>query len=166
MSHGGETLFPVRPEKDALFHMSERWNSLLLLNDIRIMQLLETFQYGILYILASFIVGTTLDYSFPHYEETKNVWKVFGEVVGQCLLLVLGVFYSRKLVKIVPFLFVINGNNKYRPYEIPEYGGEIMISMVLIGTQLNLLKKIDLLSRKLYEVVIGEKKKVGASLGF
>jgi hypothetical protein len=166
MSHAGETLFPIAPEKAAMHHIQERWNSFLRVDDIRLMQIFETVQYSILYIFASFILGTTLDYSFPHYQETKDVWKVFGEVIGQCLLLVLGVFYSRKLVTVVPFLFVLNSNNKYRPYEIPEYGGEIMISMVLIGSQLNLLKKIDFLSRKLYEYVSGDQKKIGTSLGF
>jgi hypothetical protein len=166
MSQSGGIGFSIQPEKNALRHIEERLSSFFSLDDIRIMQLFETFQYSILYIFASFIVGTTLDFSFPEYDETKETWKIFVEVIGQCLLLVLGVFYSRKLVKIVPFLFILNNNNKYRPYEIPEYGGEIMISMVLIGTQLNLLKKIDFLSRDLYEFVTGETKKVGVSLGF
>jgi hypothetical protein len=49
----------------------------------------------------------------------------------------------------MPFVFAFN--SKYRVHESDEYHGEIMIAVVLIGAQINLIKKIDLLSKNVYK---------------
>jgi hypothetical protein len=64
-------------------------------------------------------------------------------------MLIIVVFYCRKIVKVMPFVFAFN--SKYRVHESNEYEGEIMIALVLIGVQINLIKKLDLLSKKFYE---------------
>ena len=94
------------------------------------------------------------------------------EVLLQGILLAITVFYVRKIVKIMPFLFVlntdINGDGKvdaYHPYQATEYSGEVMIALVVVGAQFNLIKKIDLLSRRLYKWIYGEEKKIEHSLG-
>ena len=88
------------------------------------------------------------------------------------ILLAIAVFYVRKIVKIMPFMFVlqtdINGDgrvDKYHPYLASEYSGEVMIALVLIGAQFNLIKKLDLLSRRLYKWLYNEEKTVQHSLG-
>ena len=40
-----------------------------------------------------------------------------------------------------------------------------MIALILVGSQLNLIKKVDLLSRKIYKVIHKEEKKIGISIG-
>jgi hypothetical protein len=165
-------ILPISIEKDAVEHMSQRFRSLLLLNEVRIMELLESLQFGIGYLVIGFLAGITLDYIFPRYDETKNPWTVLGEVTAQCICLILVTYYVRKIVKIMPFMFVMNWDldgdgkvPKYRPYESTEYSGEIMIAVILIGTQINLIKKIDLVSRNLYQFIYGDTKAIGVSLG-
>ena len=79
------------------------------------------------------------------------------EIIFQIIALIIGAFYIRKIVKIMPFLFVINydidGDGripKYRPYQSTEFEGELMMGLVFIASQKNLLNKIDLISDRLY----------------
>ena len=82
--------------------------------------------------------------------------------------MIVGTFYLRKLVKIMPFLFTVSfagGRVKYIPYQSEEYGGEVMIALVFLGAQFNFIKKLDLLSRRFYKWLYDEEKVVGSSLG-
>ena len=162
-------MFTVRPADHAMEHVKTRTQKLLLTNEVRVMELLESIQYGVLYLVTGFALGVTLDYSFPNYNEQTKTSVLFAEVALQCLLLIVLTFYLRKIVKIVPFLFVIDftgsGKTSYRPYEAAEYGGEVIIALVLLGAQFNLIKKLDLLSRRFYSWLYSEEKAVGESLG-
>jgi hypothetical protein len=70
----------------------------------------------------------------------------------------------------MPFLFVLDftgsGKSSYKPYEASEYSGEVIIALVFLGAQFNLIKKLDLLSRRFYSWLYNEEKVVGESLGF
>jgi hypothetical protein len=120
-------------------------------------------------------LGVGLDFLFPKFDEDIPLGQLFMEVTLQCLALIVFVFYGRKLVKIMPFLFFFNrslfggkGVPKYRAYESTEYEGEVIIGFVLVATQTNLLKKLDKLSRSLYELMFGEardaKKKISQEI--
>ena len=162
-------MFTIRPADHAMEHVKTRTQKLLLTNEVRVMELLESIQYGVLYLVTGFALGVTLDYSFPNYNEQTKTSVLFAEVALQCLLLIVLTFYLRKLVEIVPFLFVIDfagqGKSTFRPYEAAEYGGEVIIALVLLGAQFNLIKKLDLLSRRFYSWLYSEEKAVGESLG-
>ena len=167
-----KSTFPISPEKGWKQHVQERIRSLFLFNEVRVMELLETIQFGMGYLIVGFFAGTILDYSFPHYKEDVDTSELFLEVLLQGLLLTITVFYVRKIVKIMPFFFVlhtdINGDGKldaYHPYLASEYGGEVMIAVVMLGAQFNLIKKLDLLSRRLYKWLFNEERKVQHSLG-
>lgn len=162
----------ITPEKAYKQHIQERVRSLFLFNEVRVMELLETIQFGLGYLFVGFIAGTLLDYSFPGYKEDIDTQTLFFEVLFQGILLAIAVFYVRKIVKIMPFMFVlhtdINGDgkiDKYHPYMATEYSGEVMIALVVIGAQFTLIKKIDLLSRRLYKWLYSEEKIVQHSLG-
>lgn len=164
--------YPIRPEPGATDHIKERLESLFLFNEVRVMELLESIQFGLGYLIVGFFGGAFLDYSFPKYDEQTKTKDLFLQVLFQCIALIVLVFYVRKIVKIMPFLFVLgidinrNGKvNSYRPYEASEYGGEVMIALMIVGAQFNLIKKIDLLSRRLYRWIYNEEKSVGLSLG-
>jgi hypothetical protein len=123
-------------------------------------------------LIVGFFAGTVADYSFPRYKEEITTKELFFEVLLQSILLILLVFYVRKIVKIMPFAFVLNIDinrdgkvDRYRPYEVSEYGGEVMIALAILGAQFNLLKKLDLLSRRLYKWIYNEEKDIGHSLG-
>jgi hypothetical protein len=162
----------IHPEKNAWSYMKMRIEKLFLFNEVRVMELLESLQFGIAYLVVGFMTGTLLDWAFPTYNEEKPFWEVFREVVFQCVLLIIIVFYIRKIVKVMPFLFVINfyinGDGKiepYHPYSSTEYSGEIMIAVALVGAQFNLIKKFDLLSRKAYKEIFKHDRSIGVSLG-
>ena len=164
--------FPISPEPEYKQHMHERIRSLFLFNEVRVMELLETIQFGIGYLFVGFTAGTLLDYSFPSFKEDIDTRTLFLEVLLQGILLAVAVFYVRKIVKIMPFLFVLNADingdgkvDKYHPYLASEYGGEVMIAVVMLGAQFNLIKKLDLLSRRLYKWLYNEEKTVQHSLG-
>lgn len=141
----------------------QRIENLIRLNDIRIMELLESVQYGLGYVCMGFFAGVLNDFFYPRFDETKQTIWVFLEVLAQCITCIILVFYVRKIVKIMPFAFHIS--DKYHPYKSTEYSGELMISIVFIGSQFNIIKKIELLGRRLYNVTTGEQKEVGVSLG-
>ena len=156
---------PFGPDKKASEYFNERVEKLVRFDEIRIMELLESFQYGIGYIVICFFLGVSLDFLFPRFDEKADSTTLFLEVSLQCLALIFFVFYGRKVIKVMPFLFNIykplfGGKTvpKYRAYESTEYEGEVVIGFVLVATQTNLLKKIDKLSRNLYEWLYGAKR--------
>lgn len=164
--------FPIHPEKNAMEHINTHIKHLFDHDEARIMELLESIQFGLGYLSIGFIAGVFIDALFPRYDETKEIHLVFFETVLHALTLIIVVFYVRKIVKIMPFLFVIdldtNGDgkvSKYHPYQATEYSGELMIALILVGSQLNLIKKVDLLARKIYKVIHKEEKKIGISIG-
>jgi hypothetical protein len=162
-------MFSIRPADHAMEHIKTRTQKLFLTNEVRVMELLENIQYGILYLVLGFAIGVTLDYSFPTFNEQTKTSILFLEVALQSSLLIVLTFYLRKIVKIVPFLFVIDfsgqGKSTFRPYEASEYSGEVIIALVFLGAQFNLIKKLDLLSRRFYAWLYDEEKAVGESLG-
>jgi hypothetical protein len=114
--------------------------------------ILESLQYGAIYMLAAFIGGVGLDYLFPVYEPKKNIWTVTREVTAQCLLLILLVYFIRTYVKSIPILFPTQfAPRNYRPYATSEFNGEMMMGFVFLGCQLNLINKIDLIADTIYE---------------
>ena len=164
--------YPIHPEKNAAEHFETQFKHLFDHDEARIMELLESIQYGLGYLFIGFIAGALVDSFFPKYDEAKDTFPVFVETVVHSMLLIIVVFYVRKIVKIMPFLFVINMDTngdgkiaKYHPYQATEYSGELMIALILVGSQLNLIKKVDLLSRRLYHFLYKEEKAIGVSLG-
>ena len=147
----------IHPVPNAIDHIQDRTQKLLNFNEIRVMELLEIVQYGLGYMGLAFIIGVSLDYLFPRFDEEQDTHQVLIEIILQIILLLIGAFYIRKIVKIMPFLFVVNfdidGDGripKYRPYESTEFEGELMMGLVFVASQRNLLNKIDLISTRLY----------------
>jgi hypothetical protein len=158
----GATKFPFSIEKESLKSFHERFNSILRFDEVRIMKLLEIFQYSIIYFFCGFLLGTTLDTLFPKFEETKDISIVVVEVISQLVSFAILIYYMRKIVKLIPFFFIINWDlngdgkvGKYRPYTTNEYEGEFTIGIVVVASQLTLLKKIDMLCRELESQVMG-----------
>jgi hypothetical protein len=140
---------PVSPDIGASKYFQERWTALTNLNEIRLTQIFEVIQYGLLYLGSSFIVAVSIDYLFPKYDTEKSTRGIIGEIILQVIVLLIVVFYMRKLVKLVPMLFVVNfdfdGDGRiptYRPYESTEYMGDLVMYLVFIAVQRNLLFKI------------------------
>lgn len=125
----------------------------------RFYHILESVQYGILYLLAAFAGGVSLDFSFPHFDDAKPTGVIFYEASLQCILLVLVVYLVRLCVKRVPILFPIASSSGYIPYRTAEFNGEMMMGFVFLGSQLNLIRKIDELASRLYVWLFNEERK-------
>ena len=133
-------------------HFMSRLRKLFNLNTIRINEITETIQYTILYGIVTFYIGIWTNAAFPVYDKTKSTVELMLEVLGQTIFLALCVFYIRKLVKIVPFLFYLPGKRAYNPYLSTEFHGEIVVSIIFITLQTNLIKKLEELSKR----IVGE----------
>lgn len=125
----------------------------------RFYHILESVQYGILYLLAAFAGGVSLDFTFPHFDDAKPTGVIFYEASLQCILLVLVVYLVRLCVKRVPILFPIASSSGYIPYRTAEFNGEMMMGFVFLGSQLNLIRKIDELASRLYVWLFNEERK-------
>ncbi len=148
-------------------HIESHVKSFIQADMIRFMELLESIQYGLGYLIIGFLAGTVLDYSFPNHDENTPVETVLIEVLLQCILLIILVFYVRKLVKIMPSLFDLHfgfsktiQSSKYKAYSASEYGGELMIAVAILGAQFHLIKKLDFLSRKFYKWIFNEEREL------
>ena len=127
----------------------------------RMYHILESIQYGVLYMVAAFIGGVGLDFSFPHYDPQKPVAEIRSEVMYQCIALVVTVLVVRSLVKSIPFLFPVPKGLNFVPYKTAEFNGEMMMGFVFLGCQLNLIQKLDFLAGRLYNWLFDEERKVG-----
>jgi hypothetical protein len=157
-------IFPFKIENGAVKQIQRRFKSLTTFDEVRIMQIMESIQYGAIYFALGFITGTGLDALFPAFDKHKPIHIVLMETLGQAISMIILIFYIKKLVKLVPFFFVLNwdlnGDGKvsaFKPYLTSEYSGDIMIGVVLLGSQFNFINKIDLVSKVLYRDYIGSK---------
>jgi hypothetical protein len=124
----------------------------------RIFHILESIQYGSMYMFAAFFGGVGLDYVFPHFDESKPTGVILGETVGQCLCLIMTVYMLRWIIKSVPLLFPVPAGTHFVPFTTPEYSGEMMMGFVFLGSQLNLINKLDLLSKRFYGWLYSEER--------
>ena len=99
--------------------------------------ILETVQYGLLYMIAAFIGGVTLDFIFPPFSKSIELTKLIYEIMGQCTLLVLIVYVIRYGIKHIPILFPVASGSGYTPYKTNEFDGEMMMGLVFLSSQLN-----------------------------
>jgi len=149
-------MFPFRPDPNSKQYFKRRLHTLLQFDDVRIQEILESIQYCLGYLILGFILGSFIDSIFPDFDKKKETHNLMIEILLQAVLIVISVFYVRKIVKLMPSLFSHHKSGQFRPYETNEYSGEITISIILIGSQINFIRKIDLLSHRFEMFFIGE----------
>lgn len=155
------TVWPFMVEPGAAEYIKGRLRTLTAFDGVRVMQILELVQYSFLYFFVAFVAGSLLDNMFPNYNEKTPWWKLLLEVLGQGVLLIIMAFYIRKVVKLVPFAFVLKpgilgapANGKFKPYMTSEYHGDMMIgAIVFVAVQINLLRKINRLGLLAYNEI-------------
>jgi hypothetical protein len=127
------------------------------LDKVRLVNIMGSIQYGILYSVAYFIVGVALHYAFPPLVKGIPLLNLFGWIVFQCLVLVIASFYVDKFIKAIPgiasffpkfFDFPKLLAKGFIPYGVSEYKGNMASNIVLIGTQVNLLDKVAYLTQE------------------
>jgi hypothetical protein len=133
--------------KSAREHINKRTIKLFAHDKIRLGKIIEIIQYGILYSLISLFFGIKINHIFPVPDEEKNSFLLIIEIIAQSILAAIGVFYTRKLVKIVPLFY--ESSVKYTKYGTKEFDGEIIIAIIYITTQKKIIDKIDILIERL-----------------
>jgi hypothetical protein len=151
---------PGEHSLDPTQHFESGMKDLLRFDGVRVMNILGSVQYGLLYAIVFFFVGLAIERLFPPFRSNASLHALAGEVLLQCVAVTVAIFYVRKLVEAIPGLATLLPlptwlwnpveleQKGWVPYGIEEYKGEIMMSLILIGTQLNLLKKIALLAAR------------------
>jgi len=132
-------------------YFDNRLKKLTTFNKIRLYKLLEISQYIILYLLISIPVSVVLEEIFPDVDESKPIWKIMIEIIAQMVIMGILIFYLMKIVKLVPFIFM--SDKSYIEHKIFEYEGTITISLVMLGTQKNLVSKIHIIRKRIMDVI-------------
>lgn len=149
---------PGERSLDPKIHFESGMKDLFRLDGVRAVNILGSIQYGLLYAVVFFFAGLGIEALFPPFRTNASLHALAGEVILQCIVVTIAIFYARKLIEAIPgFLTLLPTGlwdpvklqqKGYIPYGIDEYKGEIMMSLVLVGTEVNLLKKIALLARR------------------
>jgi len=130
-------------------YLQDRLQKLFSFDLIRISKLLELIQYTVLYSILTIPLSILVENVFPAEDKDKSSLLIFVEIVIQMVILTLLVFYIQKIVKLIPFMFPLTKN--YKPHQSFEYNGEITIGFIFIGTQLNIMDKIDILTERMLD---------------
>lgn len=140
---------------DPATHFKAGMKDFFRVDQVRLINILGNIQYGLLYAIVFFFIGILIEQLFPKYSPTASFERLAVEVTLQCIVIAIAIFYARKLVESIPgfasfFPRVFNEQKLLQdglvPYSIDEYKGETMMSIILVGTSLNLLKKIGRLT--------------------
>lgn len=119
---------------------------------IRLINIIGSIQYGILYCLVFFAIGITLHIIFPALNKSDPLFNIFLWIILQSLALIVLTFYVEKFVQAIPgfasfFSKFFDFNSLlvkgFIPYGVEEYKGNMAASIILIGTQVNLLNKVE-----------------------
>ncbi len=96
-----------------------------------------------------------MNITFPAYDNKITTWRLFGEIIIELAVLTIAVFYIRKLNQLIPFMFHIsNGTSSYKPYMTTEYQGEIALSIIFVGVQFRLVRKLALFAQRLAQILV------------
>jgi len=145
----------IEPGATKYFH--QKLSDLLSFDINRINQLLELTQYSITFTISCIIVGLLMNIIFPAYNDSIGTWQLFFEIIGELILLTIGVFYIRKINHLIPFMLYINdGKASYKPYNTTEYQGEVAFSLVFVGVQFRLIRKLALFAKRMGQLLVKE----------
>jgi len=125
-------------------------SNLLEFNNIRIQKLLHMSQNAVITAIFSFMVGISIDKLFDIKEKESNNELVLKGLI-QLIIIIIGVYYLRKLTKFIPFL--LRFTESYNPFHKSKDGENLMGSTIAIviffvSTQKNLQERIDILMKK------------------
>ena len=152
---------PGNKSEDPRIHFEAGMRDLLRFDKVRLINIIGSVQYGILYSIVYFAIGVILHTIFPAFTTRISLLTLFGWILLQCLVIILVTFYVRKLIEAIPGLpsylpkyFNISDlrGKGFIPYGIDEFKGDMASSLVLIGTQYVLLEKIAYLTEQVAKI--------------
>ena len=126
-------------------HSVTRMKKLINHNKIRYIRFFEMIQYTTLYSIFGFIIALLFEVTMPSYKPDQNIILMIVEIIIQLCMCTIGVFYIKKIVKVIPLL--VKYPEKYRAYETNEYiTGGIAITLMYLKLQPTLYKKLNRLT--------------------
>jgi len=131
-----------------MYNFKKQLNSLLKFDSIRILKLLEMIQYSIIGFILTLLIGNIInDIFFYEYDvQTLTTIQLINYILIELIIIVILVYYIRKIVLIFPFFFM-NINKKY----IPSKKNEASIGYI-VGTGIILTQTITKLNEKITEL--------------
>ena len=142
-------------------HFKAGMKDFLRFDQVRFINITGSIMYGFLYIILFLIIGIFLHSIFPPITNNISLLSLFGWILLQSFVIIICVFYSRKLIEAIPgpitffpeYLKKLQGDGLIL-HGIDEYKGDMAASVVFIGTQYRLLEKIAFFTRKFSELYL------------
>lgn len=149
---------PGSKSENPSIHFEAGMKDFIRFDKVRLINILGSIQYGILYSLAYFIIGILIHIIFPPFTKNISLISLFYWIILQCLVLIITTFYIRKFIEAIPglisyfpgyFNFDMLKAKGFIPYGVDEYRGDLTSSIILIGTQYVLLEKVAWLTQEI-----------------
>ena len=142
--------YVCRVQKNPVTKMKNATLDLIRVDDVRLIEITELMYYSFFYAFFGFIIGTIINLLFPARALQENGWKIFFEIIIQVMVLSVGIFYIKKLIKIIPSPFSYVKN--YCPYILTETVSIVVLGVVMMSTQSSLQNKFQILGRRFSNV--------------
>ena len=143
---------PGNKSEDPTVHFEAGVKDFARLDKVRLINIGGSIQYGILYCLVFFFIGIILHNIFPALNKSDPLLHTFLWIILQSVVIIIAAFYVEKFVEIFPGIFSFFPkffdmnellSKGFIPYGIDEYKGNMAASLILIGTQYQLLNKVE-----------------------
>lgn len=128
---------------------------LLTLDSIRLTKIGILCQHILLYGFFTFIIGLILNDIMPDYDKSKNKINILIEVLIHLIILSFLIYYLRIIVMMFPFIFKINNFDSNKIDLSILYSEIVIIVIMVIATQMKLIKKINFLFKSLNKEDLG-----------
>ena len=133
-------------------NFKEKLKNIFTFDLIRLQKLLEISQSMILGLVCGFYMGYLIDHLFPVYVESENKSniKLFMEVMLQMIVLGIGAYYIKKILRLIPFLFKLSSD--YVPSLKKEglLGLNVGMGLIFVSNQTNLREKLVALRERMF----------------
>ena len=118
---------------------------------IRLQKLLHMSQNAIVTAVFAFFIGVKVNILFEEQEE-ENTLDTTIKLIMHMILIIISIYYSRKLTKFIPFIFRMT--KSYDPFHKSNdgenlFGSTLALSLLLMTTQTNIKKRISKLQKKM-----------------
>ena len=136
------------------YNYNDRINKLTSLDDIRLLKFFEMIQYSIIYFVLIILLAHVINkYYFSNVDvedmkkEEKNILnfiKIVSLTIFETILIVILVFYIRKVALIIPS-YASLFNNKFTPHTTMEYIMHVALTYVLLELLPKFKSKFDII---------------------
>ena len=122
-----------------------RMKQLINHDNIRFIRFFEMVQYTTIYSVFGFIIALLFEVTMPSFKPDQNIVLMIVEIIIQLCMCTIGMFYIKKIVKVIPLLLKYPKN--YRAYKTNEYTtGGIAMTLMYLKLQPTLFKKLNYLT--------------------